>query len=117
MNHATTTATPRSAIAITPARHGRGNAVRRAPITRSGMRRGSTSSRPSLPAGLNASALTDRNAVASLQDWRAVMSGFRSLTSVLATAEPMLIAVIGLLVLVIFGLLGMAFVVRRRSRV
>ena len=35
----------------------------------------------------------------------------------LATAEPMLVAVVGLLVLVIFGLVGMAFVVRRRGRV
>jgi hypothetical protein len=45
-----------------------------------------------------------------------VLSGFSPAT-VLATAEPMLVAVIGLLVLVILGLVGMAFVVRRRSRV
>ncbi len=44
------------------------------------------------------------------------MSGFGSLTSILATAEPMLIAVVGILALVIVGLLGMAIVVRRRSR-
>ena len=34
----------------------------------------------------------------------------------MATAEPMLVAVIGLLVLVIVGLIAMAFLVRRRSR-
>jgi hypothetical protein len=45
-----------------------------------------------------------------------VLSGF-SPASVLATAEPMLLAVVALLVLVIFGLVGMFFVVRRRSRI
>jgi hypothetical protein len=44
------------------------------------------------------------------------MSRFSSLSSVLATAEPLLLAVIGLLVLVIVGLIAMALVVRRRSR-
>jgi len=34
----------------------------------------------------------------------------------MATAEPMLVAVIGLLVLVIIGLVAMAFLVRRRGR-
>jgi len=38
------------------------------------------------------------------------------LTTTMATAEPMLVAVIGLLVLVIAGLIAMAFLVRRRSR-
>jgi hypothetical protein len=45
-----------------------------------------------------------------------VLSGF-SPASILASAEPMLLAVVALLVLVIFGLVGMFFVVRRRSRV
>ena len=39
-----------------------------------------------------------------------------SFMRVLATAEPMLIAVVALLVLVILAMIGMAFVVRRRSR-
>jgi hypothetical protein len=47
---------------------------------------------------------------------RSGLSTFRA-TSVLATAEPLLLAVIGLLVLVIIGLVAMAIVVRRRSRV
>jgi hypothetical protein len=38
------------------------------------------------------------------------------LTTTMATAEPMLVAVIGLLVLVIASLIAMAFLVRRRSR-
>jgi hypothetical protein len=45
-----------------------------------------------------------------------VVSGF-SPAGVLATAEPILIALVGLLVLVIFGLVGMALVIRRRARV
>jgi hypothetical protein len=45
------------------------------------------------------------------------MSGFARLTNMMAAAEPMLIAVVGLLVLVIAGLVAMAIVVRRRSRV
>ena len=38
------------------------------------------------------------------------------LMGTMATAEPLLVAVIGLLVLVIFGLVVMAFLVRRRGR-
>ena len=45
------------------------------------------------------------------------MSGFSTATSVtLAAAEPLLVAVVGLLVLVIAGLVAMALFVRRRSR-
>ncbi len=48
------------------------------------------------------------------------MSGFTPLTSVAqlgaTTAEPLLIAVIGLLALVIIGLVAMALMLRRRSR-
>ena len=45
------------------------------------------------------------------------MSGFAASTKVLATnTEPLLIAVIGLLALVIVGLVAMALVLRRRSR-
>ena len=45
------------------------------------------------------------------------MSGFAPSTKVLATnTEPLLIAVIGLLALVIVGLVAMALVLRRRSR-
>ncbi len=44
------------------------------------------------------------------------MSRIGLLTSTMATAEPMLVAVIGLLVLVIVGLVAMAFLVRRRGR-
>jgi len=45
------------------------------------------------------------------------MSGFTPSTTVLATsAEPLLIAVMGLLALVIVGLVAMALVLRRRSR-
>ena len=45
------------------------------------------------------------------------MSGFLPSTSVtLAAAEPLLVAVVGLLVLVVVGLIAMALVVRRRSR-
>ncbi len=44
------------------------------------------------------------------------MSGFGLLTSILATAEPMLIAVVGILALVILGLLVMAVLLRRRGR-
>ncbi len=44
------------------------------------------------------------------------MSRIGLLMSTMATAEPMLVAVIGLLVLVIVGLLAMALLVRRRSR-
>lgn len=44
------------------------------------------------------------------------MTRFGLLTSVLGSAEPMLVAVIGLLVLVIIGLVAMAILVRRRSK-
>lgn len=45
------------------------------------------------------------------------MSGFSTAASVtLAAAEPLLVAVVGLLVLVIAGLVAMAVFVRRRSR-
>ena len=45
------------------------------------------------------------------------MPGFGSLpTASLATAEPLLVAVVGLLLLVIAGLVAMAIVVRRRGR-
>ncbi len=45
------------------------------------------------------------------------MSGFSPSTSVtLAAAEPLLVAVVGLLVLVVAGLIAMALFVRRRSR-
>jgi hypothetical protein len=45
------------------------------------------------------------------------MSGFSPSTSVtLAAAEPLLVAVVGLLVLVVVGLVAMALFVRRRSR-
>jgi hypothetical protein len=45
------------------------------------------------------------------------MSGFSPSTTVsLAAAEPLLVAVIGLLVLVVAGLIAMAIFVRRRSR-
>src|SRR4051812_16824827 len=44
------------------------------------------------------------------------MSRMKLLMSVLATAEPMLVAVVGLLILVIAGLVAMAFLVRRRTR-
>lgn len=43
------------------------------------------------------------------------MSGFDPAVSV-ASAEPMLVAVVGLLVLVIVGLVAMAFLMRRRMR-
>jgi hypothetical protein len=44
------------------------------------------------------------------------MSGFSPSTSVtLAAAEPLLVAVVGLLVLVVAGLIAMALIVRRRS--
>jgi len=45
------------------------------------------------------------------------MSRIGLLTSTLATAEPMLVAVVGLLLLVIAGLVAMAFLVRRRGKV
>ena len=45
------------------------------------------------------------------------MSRIGLLASTLATAEPMLVAVVGLLILVIAGLVAMAFLVRRRSKV
>ncbi len=45
------------------------------------------------------------------------MSRIGLLMSTMATAEPMLVAVIGLLVLVIIGLVAMALLVRRRGRV
>ncbi|CAN5245600.1 hypothetical protein BH11MYX1_BH11MYX1_37660 [soil metagenome] len=45
------------------------------------------------------------------------MSRSGLLMSTMATAEPMLVAVIGLLVLVVVGLVGMALLVRRRMRV
>jgi hypothetical protein len=44
------------------------------------------------------------------------MSGLSSTIAVLASAEPMLVAVIGVLGLVIVGLVAMAIVLRRRSR-
>jgi hypothetical protein len=44
------------------------------------------------------------------------MSGLPSTSVILAAAEPLLIAVVGLLILVIAGLVAMALVVRRRSR-
>jgi hypothetical protein len=45
------------------------------------------------------------------------MSGFSAPTSVtLAAAEPLLVAVVGLLVLVVAGLVAMALLIRRRSR-
>ena len=45
------------------------------------------------------------------------MSGFSPSTTVtLAAAEPLLVAVVGLLMLVILGLIAMAIFVRRRSR-
>ena len=50
--------------------------------------------------------------LASIND----VQGFGLLTSTMATAEPLLVAVIGLLVAVIVGLLVMAIMVRRRSR-
>ena len=43
------------------------------------------------------------------------MSGF-GLSSVIATAEPLLVAVAGILALVILGLIAMALMVRKRSR-
>jgi len=43
------------------------------------------------------------------------MSGF-GLTNVIATAEPLLVAVAGILALVILGLIAMALMVRKRSR-
>jgi hypothetical protein len=45
-----------------------------------------------------------------------VMSGFSSTSVTLAAAQPMLVAVVGLLVLVVAGLVAMAVIVRRRSR-
>jgi hypothetical protein len=45
------------------------------------------------------------------------MSRIGLLMSTLATAEPMLVAVVGLLILVIAGLITMAFLVRRRGKV
>jgi hypothetical protein len=45
------------------------------------------------------------------------MSGFTPSTLVLAAGEPLLIAVVGLLALVILGLAALALVLRRRSRV
>jgi uncharacterized protein YbaR (Trm112 family) len=62
--------------------------------------------------------LTDPIAVASLVELGSPsMSGFTPSTKVLATnTEPLLIAVIGLLALVIVGLVAMALVLRRRSR-
>jgi F0F1-type ATP synthase assembly protein I len=45
------------------------------------------------------------------------MSRIGLLTTTLATAEPMLVAVVGLLILVIVGLVAMALLVRRRSKV
>ncbi len=44
------------------------------------------------------------------------MSGLPSTSVILAAAEPLLIAVVGLLVLVLAGLIAMALFVRRRSR-
>jgi hypothetical protein len=44
------------------------------------------------------------------------MSGISSTSVTLAAAQPMLVAVVGLLVLVVAGLVAMALVVRRRSR-
>jgi hypothetical protein len=45
------------------------------------------------------------------------MSGFPPSTIVLAAGEPLLIAVVGLLALVILGLVALALVLRRRTRV
>lgn len=44
------------------------------------------------------------------------MSGFGLTTTVIATAEPLLVAVAGILALVILGLIAMAVMVRKRSR-
>jgi len=44
------------------------------------------------------------------------MSATGSLTTVIATAEPMLLAVVGVLALVIVGLVAMAILLRRRGR-
>ena len=44
------------------------------------------------------------------------MSGFGLTTTVMATAEPLLVAVTGILALVILGLIAMAVMVRKRSR-
>src|SRR5262249_11879615 len=55
--------------------------------------------------------------VASFKRRLSVMSGVGSSTSsLLATAEPLLVAVVGLLALVIIGLVGMAILLRRRTR-
>ena len=53
----------------------------------------------------------------ALSDGLSTMSGVESSTSaLLATAEPLLVVVVGLLALVIAGLIAMALIVRRRTR-